>query len=591
MVDATHGAVDVIPPAEVPEVELYHPHSWWTKYVFSQDAKVIAIQYSGTAIAIGMVALVLSWLMRLQLGFPGTFDFITPEAYYQFITMHGMIMVIYLLTALFLGGFGNYLIPLMVGARDMAFPYVNMLSYWIYLVAVLVLVASFFAPGGPTGAGWTLYPPQAILGGTPGGQQAGIILMLVSLILFIIGFTMGGLNYVVTVLQGRTRGMTLMRLPLTVWGIFTATVMALLAFPALFVASVMMLFDRVLGTSFFMPALVEMGEQLSYGGGSPILFQHLFWFFGHPEVYIVALPAFGIVSDLISTHARKNIFGYRMMVWAIIIIGALSFIVWAHHMYVSGMHPYFGFFFATTTLIIAVPTAIKVYNWVLTLWRGDIHLTLPMLFALAFIVTFVNGGLTGLFLGNVVVDVPLSDTMFVVAHFHMVMGVAPIMVIFGAIYHWYPKITGRMMNEAMGQFHFWITFVGAYAIFFPMHYVGLVGVPRRYPEIGEPAFITAPVENLNAFISVAALVVGFAQLVFLFNLIWSIWYGREAGGNPWRATTLEWQTSETPPPHGNFGKELPVVYRWAYDYSVPGAKEDFIAQNDPGTGKAATGLA
>jgi cytochrome c oxidase subunit 1 len=591
MVDATPGAVDVIPPAEVPEVELYHPHSWWTKYVFSQDAKVIAIQYSGTAIAIGMVALVLSWLMRLQLGFPGTFDFITPEAYYQFITMHGMIMVIYLLTALFLGGFGNYLIPLMVGARDMAFPYVNMLSYWIYLVAVLVLVASFFAPGGPTGAGWTLYPPQAILGGTPGGQQAGIILMLVSLILFIIGFTMGGLNYVVTVLQGRTRGMTLMRLPLTVWGIFTATVMALLAFPALFVASVMMLFDRVLGTSFFMPALVEMGEQLSYGGGSPILFQHLFWFFGHPEVYIVALPAFGIVSDLISTHARKNIFGYRMMVWAIIIIGALSFIVWAHHMYVSGMHPYFGFFFATTTLIIAVPTAIKVYNWVLTLWRGDIHLTLPMLFALAFIVTFVNGGLTGLFLGNVVVDVPLSDTMFVVAHFHMVMGVAPIMVIFGAIYHWYPKITGRMMNEAMGQFHFWITFVGAYAIFFPMHYVGLVGVPRRYPEIGEPAFITAPVENLNAFISAAALVVGFAQLVFLFNLIWSIWYGREAGGNPWRATTLEWQTSETPPPHGNFGKELPVVYRWAYDYSVPGAKEDFIAQNDPGTGKAATGLA
>jgi cytochrome c oxidase subunit 1 len=398
MVDITPRAVDAIPPAEVPDVDLYHPHSWWTTYVFSQDAKVIAIQYSGTAVAIGLVALVLSWLMRLQLGFPGTFDFITPEAYYQFVTMHGMIMVIYLLTALFLGGFGNYLIPLMVGARDMVFPYVNMLSYWIYLLAVLVLVTSFFAPGGPTGAGWTLYPPQAILGGTPGGQQAGIILMLVSLILFIIGFTMGGLNYVVTVLQGRTRGMTLMRMPLTVWGIFTATVMALLAFPALFVASVMMLFDRVLGTSFFMPALVEMGEQLSYGGGSPILFQHLFWFFGHPEVYIVALPAFGIVSDLISTHARKNIFGYRMMVWAIVGIGALSFIVWAHHMYVSGMHPYFGFFFATTTLIIAVPTAIKVYNWVLTLWRGDIHLTIPMLFALAFIVTFVNGGLTGLFL-------------------------------------------------------------------------------------------------------------------------------------------------------------------------------------------------
>jgi len=581
MVDITPRAVDAIPPAEVPDVELYHPHSWWTTYVFSQDAKVIAIQYSGTAVAIGLVALVLSWLMRLQLGFPGTFDFITPEAYYQFVTMHGMIMVIYLLTAIFLGGFGNYLIPLMVGARDMVFPYVNMLSYWIYLLAVLVLVASFFAPGGPTGAGWTLYPPQAILGGTPGGQQAGIILMLVSLILFIIGFTMGGLNYVVTVLQGRTRGMTLMRMPLTVWGIFTATVMALLAFPALFVASVMMLFDRLLGTSFFMPALVEMGEQLSYGGGSPILFQHLFWFFGHPEVYIVALPAFGIVSDLISTHARKNIFGYRMMVWAIVGIGALSFIVWAHHMYVSGMHPWFGFFFATTTLIIAIPTAIKVYNWVLTLWRGDIHLTLPMLFALAFIVTFVNGGLTGLFLGNVVVDVPLSDTMFVVAHFHMVMGVAPIMVVFGAIYHWYPKITGRMLNEAMGQFHFWVTFVGAYLIFFPMHYVGLVGVPRRYPELGETAFIPDSVHTLNEFITVAALVVGFAQMVFLFNLFWSLRHGKDAGGNPWRATSLEWQTPTTPPPHGNWGKEVPVVYRWAYDYSVPGAPKDFIAQNDP----------
>jgi cytochrome c oxidase subunit 1 len=581
MVDVTPA--DAVPPAEVGEVELYHPHSWWTRYVFSQDAKVIAVQYAGTATAIGLVALVLSWLMRLQLGFPGTFDFITPEAYYQFITMHGMIMVIYLLTALFLGGFGNYLIPLMVGARDMVFPYVNMLSYWIYLLAVLVLVSSFFAPGGPTGAGWTLYPPQAIMTGTPGGQNWGIILMLSSLILFIIGFTMGGLNYVVTVLQGRTRGMTLMRLPLTVWGIFTATVMALLAFPALFVACVMMLLDRALGTSFFMPAIVEMGEQLQHNGGSPILFQHLFWFFGHPEVYIVALPAFGIVSDLISTHARKNIFGYRMMVWAIIAIGALSFVVWAHHMYVSGMHPYFGFFFATTTLIIAIPTAIKVYNWVLTLWRGDIHLTIPMLFALAFIVTFVNGGLTGLFLGNVVVDVPLSDTMFVVAHFHMVMGVAPILVIFGAIYHWYPKVTGRMLDETLGRFHFWVTFLGAYLIFFPMHYLGLMGIPRRYAELTDMTIMTESARHLNSFISIMAFIVGFAQMVFLFNLIWSIRHGREAGGNPWRATTLEWQTPETPPAHGNFGKELPIVYRWAYDYSVPGAKEDFIPQNVPGS--------
>ena len=584
MTDIPHEPDANVPAAEVPDVELPHARSWWTKYVFSQDAKYIAIQYSLTAIAIGMVALVLSWMIRLQLGFPGIFDFITTEAYYQFITMHGMIMVVYLLTALFLGGFGNYLIPLMVGARDMVFPFINMLSYWIYLLAVLVLVASFFAPGGPTGAGWTLYPPQSVLSGTPGGQSTGIILMLVSLILFIIGFTMGGLNYVVTVLQGRTRGMTLMRMPLTVWGIFTATVMALLAFPALFVASVMMLFDRLLGTSFFMPKLYEMGEQLSYGGGSPIMFQHLFWFFGHPEVYIVALPAFGIVSDLISVHSRKNIFGYRMMVWAIVGIGALSFIVWAHHMYVSGMNPYFGFFFATTTLIIAVPTAIKVYNWVLTLWRGDIHLTLPMLFAMGFIVTFVNGGLTGLFLGNVVVDVPLSDTMFVVAHFHMVMGVAPIMVIFGAIYHWYPKITGRMLNETLGSIHFWVTFVGAYLIFFPMHYVGLVGVPRRYSEIGDTAFVPDSVHTLNAFITIAALTVGAAQILFLFNLFRSRRHGRLSGGNPWRAASLEWQTPQTPPVHGNWGRELPLVYRWPYDYSVPGAPEDFIAQNDPGPG-------
>ena len=581
MVDVNHQPDAHIPPAEVPDVHPPHAHSWLAKWVFSQDAKYIAIQYSGTAIAIGLVALVLSWLMRLQLGFPDLISF-SPEAYYQFITMHGMIMVVYLLTAILLGGFGNYLIPLMVGARDMVFPFVNMLSYWVYLSAVLVLVASFFVPGGPTGAGWTLYPPQAILAGTPGGRDAGIVLMLLSLILFIIGFTMGGLNYVVTVLQARTRGMTLMRMPLTVWGIFTATVMALLAFPALFVACVMMLFDRLLGTSFFMPTLVEMGELMSYGGGSPIVFQHLFWFFGHPEVYIVALPAFGIVSDLISVHARKNVFGYRMMVWAIVGIGALSFIVWAHHMYVSGMHPYFGFFFATTTLIIAVPTAIKVYNWVLTLWQGDIHLTLPMLFSLAFIVTFVNGGLTGLFLGNVVVDVPLSDTMFVVAHFHMVMGVAPLMVIFGAIYHWYPKMTGRMLNEVMGRIHFWVTFVGAYLIFFPMHYVGLVGVPRRYPEIGDMAFITTPVDGLNAFISIMAFIVGAAQIMFLYNIVRSIWNGKPSGGNPWRAASLEWQTPHTPPHHGNWGDALPVVYRWAYDYSVPGAPQDFIAQDDPG---------
>lgn len=556
---------------------MHEPQSFWTKYVWSQDHKVIAIQYSITAIAVGLVALVLSALMRLQLGFPGSVPFMDSAAYYQAMTMHGMIMVIYLLTALFLGGFGNYLIPLMVGARDMVFPYLNMLSYWAYLLAVIVLMLSFFVPGGPTGAGWTLYPPQAILPGTP-GMDWGIVLMLVSLAIFIVAATMGGLNYVTTVLQARTNGMTLMRMPLTVWGIFVATIMALLAFPALFVSAVMMLFDKLLGTSFFMPEIVSMGEPLGYQGGSPVLFQHLFWFFGHPEVYIVALPAFGIVSDLISVHARKNIFGFRMMVWAIVFIGVLSFVVWAHHMYVSGMNPYFGFFFAVTTLVIAVPTAIKVYNWVLTLWRGDIHLTVPMLFAIGFISTFVIGGLTGLFLGNVIVDIPLSDTYFVVAHFHMVMGVSPILVIFGAIYHWYPKITGRLLHDGMGKLHFWITFLGTYAIYFPMHYLGILGMPRRYFAYENYDFIPASAHDLNAFITVMALIVGAFQLLFIVNLVWSYFHGKPAGHNPWKATSLEWQTPQTPPKHGNWGEKTPTVYRWAYDYSVPDTDQDFIPQ-------------
>ncbi|MGH8459788.1 MAG: cytochrome c oxidase subunit I, partial [Nevskiales bacterium] len=309
--------------------------------------------------------------------------------------------------------------------------------------------------------------------------------------------------------------------------------------------------------------------------------QHLFWFFGHPEVYIVALPAFGIVSDLISTHARRNIFGYRMMVWAIVAIGGLSFVVWAHHMYVSGMNPYFGFFFATTTLIIAVPTALKVYNWVLTLWRGNIRLNVPMLFAIGFIFTFIHGGLTGIFLGNVSVSVPLSDTMFVVAHFHMVMAIAPILVVMGAIYHWYPKITGRMLNDGLGQFHFWVTFLGSYAIYLPMHYLGFLGVPRRYFAMGNTYFIPESAQSLNAAITIAALIVGAVQVVFFYNLVWSYFKGRPSGGNPWEATTLEWQTPDTPPKHGNFGRELPVVYRWAYDYGVPGADQDFIPQNQP----------
>jgi cytochrome c oxidase subunit 1 len=476
----------------------------------------------------------------------------------------------------------------MVGARDMVFPYVNMVSYWMFFVAVLVLMASFFVPGGPTGAGWTLYPPQALLEGTP-GSGIGIMLMLISLALFVIGFTMGGLNYVITILQARTRGMTLMRMPLTVWGIFTATILALLAFPALFVGAIMMSLDKLLGTSFFMPTIIQAGEMLEYGGGSPILFQHLFWFFGHPEVYIVALPAFGIVSDLISVHARKNIFGYRMMVWAIVAIGAISFFVWAHHMYVSGMSPWFGFFFATTTLIIAIPTAMKVYNWVLTLWKGNIRMNVVMLFCLGFLITFVNGGITGLFLGNVAVDVPLSDTYFVIAHFHMVMGIAPVLVILGAIYHWFPLVTGRFLDEKLGKWHFWITFLGSYSIYFPMHYLGFIGVPRRYFEMYDSPYMTSAV-GMNQFISLAAFIVGAAQFIFLFNIIKSLKIGKLADKNPWKANSLEWYTPNVPPVHGNWGDKLPVVHRWPYDYNVPGAKEDFIPQTTPPSEVKDTGV-
>jgi cytochrome c oxidase subunit I len=559
----------------------HEPQSFWTKYIFSQDHKVIAIQYTITALLVGLFGLVLSWLMRLQLGFPGSFQFLNPGSYYQMLTQHGMIMIVYLLTAILLGGFGNYLIPLMIGARDMAFPFLNMLSYWVYLLSVIVLMAAFFVPGGPTGAGWTLYPPLSALPNAAPGSGWGIKLMLISLVIFIAAATMGGLNYVTTVLQCRTKGMTLMRMPLSVWGIFIASVMALFAFPALFAGGVMLLFDNLLGTSFFIPAVTLFGQQLPREGGNPLLFQHLFWYFGHPEVYVVILPAMGIASDLISTHARKPIFGYKAMVLAMAAIAFIGFIVWAHHMFVSGMNPYFGFFFAVSTLIIAIPSAVKVYNWLLTLWRGNIRLNVPMLFGIGWISTFIIGGLTGLPLGNVVADVPLHDTYFVVGHFHLVMGVAALMAIFGGIYHWFPKVTGRMLNETLGKLHFWVTFVGAYAIFFPMFLMGILGVPRRYFDFNALQYLPPQTSALNIAITVAALTVGAAQLIFLGNLIWSALWGKRAEANPWGATTLEWQTPTTPPPHGNWGAQTPTVYRWAYDYSVPGAERDFIPQNVP----------
>jgi cytochrome c oxidase subunit 1 len=559
--------------------EHHDPQSFITKYIWSQDHKVIAVQYGGTAIFTGLVAMVLSSIFRLQLGFPDVFHFVDPTEYYQLVTMHGMIMIVYMLTALLLGGFGNYLVPLQLGARDMVFPFLNMLSYWFFLLSVIILMASFFVEGGPTGAGWTLYPPQSISEGTP-GVNGGITLMLLSLAVFIVAFTMGGLNYVTTILQARCKGMTLMRMPLSIWGIFVATILGLLAFPALLVAAIMTLLDQLIGTSFFMPEMLSMGEANEYNGGSPILFQHLFWFFGHPEVYIVALPAFGIVSDVLAVHARKNIFGYRMMVWAIVAIGGLSFVVWAHHMYVSGMNPYFGFFFATTTLIIAVPTALKVYNWVLTLWKGNIKLTVPMLFAIGFIFTFTHGGLTGLFLGNVTVDLPLSDTYFVIGHFHLVMGVSPILVIFAALYHWYPKLTGKMFNERLGQLHFWCTLIGTYVVYLPMHYIGILGVPRRYFAYGSD-FIPESAYTLNEIITIAAIFTAVSQLLFFINVFWSMKYGKPSGGNPWDATSLEWQTPDTPAKHGNWGHDLPVVHRWPYDYNVPGESADFVPQTVP----------
>ena len=560
---------------------IHEPTGWWSRYVFSQDHKIIALQYITVALAIGLTGMFLSLMMRMQLGFPGLFESIDAGSYYQDVTMHGMIMVIYLLTALFLGGFGNYLIPLMLGSRDMAFPFVNMLSFWVYFLSVIILVSSFFVESGPTGAGWTLYPPQSILEGTPGGDGAGIILMLVSLAVFIIAFTMGGLNYITTVLQSRAKGMTLMRMPLIIWCIFLATFLGLLAFPALLVGAIMLIFDRVLETSFFMPEIFKGGEVLDYGGGRRVLFQHLFWFFGHPEVYIIALPAFGIISELISCHARKNIFGYNMMVWALIAIAGIAFIVWAHHMYVAGMNPYLGFFFATTTLIIAIPTAIKVYNWVITLWDANIKMTVPMLYCLAFLITFLIGGLTGLFLGNVAVDVPLSDTYFVVGHFHMVMAVSPVLALYGGLYHCYPSVTGRMLDDTLGQIHFWITFVGTYLIYFPMHYIGFLGVPRRYYSNEQYDFIPQSVNDLNQFITICALIVGASQFILLYNFVVSLYKGKEAGPNPWGACTLEWQALESPPGHGNWGEKLPVVYRWPYDYGLPGATADFVPQNVP----------
>ena len=567
--------------------------SFVTKYIFSQDHKMIARQFLITAIFMAFFALLLSILFRLQLAWPDrSFPILevflgkwaeggrlNPEFYLALVTIHGTIMVFFVLTAGLSGTFSNLLIPLQIGARDMASPFLNMLSYWFFFASCVVLTASFFVESGPASAGWTVYPPLSAVPRAISGSGMGMTLWLISVILFVISSLMGSLNYISTVLNLRTKGMDLWRMPLTVWGLFLTAVVGLLSFPVLVAGLVLLIFDRSFGTSFYLGDLVVQGQILPNEGGSVILWEHLFWFLGHPEVYIAILPAFGIVSEVISTNARKPIFGYHAMVYSLIGILTLSFLVWGHHMFVSGMNPFLGSVFMMTTLIIAVPSAIKVFNYTATLWRGNIRFTPAMLFAIGFVSFLISGGLTGLYVGNAPIDIHLHDTYFVVAHFHLVMGCAAIFGMLAGTYHWFPKIFGRMMDEKLGYLHFWVTFVCAYLVFFPMHFMGIDGVPRRYYAFTEFAFMEywLPV---NIFITWSAIVAGIAQLAFLWNFIYSMYYGKRAVQNPWRANTLEW-TTPVEHLHGNWPGELPTVYRWPYDFSKPGHDEDFIPQTTP----------
>jgi len=576
------------------EAHTEHRQSFLTRYIFSQDHKIIGIQYLFTSLFMAIVGGFLAMLIRMQLGFPTakfywaqwlfpggfTNNQIKPDFYLAVVTMHGTIMVFFVLTTALSGGFGNFLIPLQIGARDMAFPFLNMMSYWLYPPAIVVLMASFFVSGGAPNAGWTSYPPLSAIPNAAPGSGLGQTLWLISLAILIIAFLFGSLNYITTILQLRARGMSLLRMPLTIWGLFFTAVLMLLSFPVLFAAAIMLLFDRLGGTSFFVPAGLVVGNTVvQHSGGSPLLWQHLFWFLGHPEVYVLILPPMGIVSEVLATHARKPIFGYPFMVGSIAAISFLSFIVWGHHMFVSGMHPLVGMAFMTTTLAIAIPSAVKTFNWLATLWRARIRFTTAMLFAIGFISLFVTGGLTGIFLGSPAIDIYVHDTFFVVAHFHFVMASAALFGIFAGTYHWFPKMFGRFMNERQGKWHFWLTFIGIYLTFFPMHFAGIAGMMRRVFSVSLYAHLQA-LSWVNIFISLAAFLLGAAQLIFIWNLFASLVRGERAPQNPWGANTLEWQTS-SPPPHGNFGHELPVVHRWPYDYSVPGAPSDFTPQTVP----------
>ena len=574
-------------------MEEHHKETFVSKYIFSTDHKMIGKQFLVTGMIMGIIGVMMSMLFRLELAYPeqsfpilefflgkwapdGVMD---PNIYLALVTIHGTIMVFFVLTAGLSGTFSNLLIPLQIGARDMASGFMNALSYWFFFLSSVIMVASLFVESGPAAAGWTIYPPLSALPQAMPGSGAGMTLWLISMTFFIVSSLLGSLNYIVTVLNMRTKGMTMTRLPLTIWAFFVTAVLGVLSFPVLLSAALLLMFDRMMGTSFYLSDIFIGGEVLSYSGGSPVLFQHLFWFLGHPEVYIILLPALGISSEVIATNSRKPIFGYRAMVGSILAIAFLSFIVWGHHMFVTGMNPFLGSVFTFTTLLIAIPSAVKAFNYITTLWKGNIQYTPAMLFSIGLVSTFVTGGLTGVILGDSALDINVHDTYFVVAHFHIVMGLSAIFGMFAGVYHWFPKMYGRMMNKSMGYVHFWLTFITAYGVFFPMHFLGMAGLPRRYySNTAFPMFDN--LADINVLITYFAIIGGIAQLVFIFNFFYSIWRGPKAKQNPWRANSLEW-TTPVEHVHGNWPGDVPVVHRWAYDYSKPGAAEDFVPQNVP----------
>lgn len=572
----------------------HHEESFVSKYVFSHDHKMISKQFLITAIFMACVAVMMSILFRLQLAYPGEGFAISnfflgdkwapegvlnPNMYLALVTIHGTIMVFFVLTGGLSGTFSNLLIPLQIGARDMASGFINMLSYWFFLLSSVLMLASLFVEGGPASAGWTVYPPLSALPEAIPGSGAGMTLWLISMAVFIASSLMGGLNYVVTILNLRTKGMKMTRMPLTIWAFLITAVLGILSFPVLLSAALLLLMDRSMGTSFYLSEIHIAGEALENVGGSPVLFQHLFWFLGHPEVYIVLLPALGITSEIIATNSRKPIFGYRAMIGSILAIGFLSFIVWGHHMFVTGMNPFLGSVFVFTTLLIAIPSAVKVFNYITTLWKGNLVMTPAMLFSIGLVATFIAGGLTGIILADSALDINVHDTYFVVAHFHIVMGMSAIFGMFAGIYHWFPKMYGKMMNTRLGFVHFWITLVSAFGVFFPMHYIGLAGAPRRYYEYTNFPFLD-DVVDLNVLVTTFAIIGGLAQIIFLYNFFYSIGRGPRTSQNPWRSNTLEW-TTPVEHIHGNWPGPLPVVHRWPYDYSKPGKPEDFVPQIVP----------